>query len=248
MAARIAGSSTARSGGHILVASSGESQTRAPHPRRGEAGLSGRPVRSGSVRRPLCLVLHRDHRERGAEPVQLLSRYWNITDGAAGAGSARPGVVGAQPVIAPGESFQYTSGCPLETASGTMSGRYQMMSARAKLRGGNPGFPAGKPLRAPADPLSPLKACGLKRRSALCLTWRPPKSHARFAKRRRPTRPPRRSRKAVRTLLRWAGDDPAREGLATRRRASRAPSRTGSPAMTRTRKNICPHLRGSRRL
>jgi ApaG protein len=39
------------------------------------------------------------------------------------------GVVGAQPVIGPGESFQYTSGCPLETASGTMSGRYQMMSA-----------------------------------------------------------------------------------------------------------------------
>jgi ApaG protein len=67
---------------------------------------------------------------RGAEPVQLLSRYWNIVDGAGRVQEIRgAGVVGAQPVIAPGESFQYTSGCPLETASGTMSGRYQMMSA-----------------------------------------------------------------------------------------------------------------------
>jgi len=67
---------------------------------------------------------------RGAEAVQLLSRYWSITDGA---GVVRevsgPGVVGAQPVIAPGEKFQYTSGCPLETASGVMTGRYQMKAA-----------------------------------------------------------------------------------------------------------------------
>ena len=67
---------------------------------------------------------------RGPEPVQLLSRYWNIIDGQGRIQEVRgAGVVGAQPVIAPGESFQYTSGCPLETASGTMSGRYQMMSA-----------------------------------------------------------------------------------------------------------------------
>ncbi|HTC82828.1 MAG TPA: Co2+/Mg2+ efflux protein ApaG [Rhizomicrobium sp.] len=67
---------------------------------------------------------------RGAEPVKLLSRYWSIIDGQGRVQEVRgPGVVGAQPVIAPGESFQYTSGCPLETATGTMSGRYQMMSA-----------------------------------------------------------------------------------------------------------------------
>jgi ApaG protein len=67
---------------------------------------------------------------RGQEPVQLLSRYWNIVDGTGRMQEVRgAGVVGAQPVIGPGESFQYTSGCPLETASGTMSGRYQMMSA-----------------------------------------------------------------------------------------------------------------------
>ena len=67
---------------------------------------------------------------RGNEPVQLLSRYWNIVDETGRIQEVRgPGVVGAQPVIAPGASFQYTSGCPLETASGSMSGRYQMMSA-----------------------------------------------------------------------------------------------------------------------
>jgi ApaG protein len=67
---------------------------------------------------------------KGLEAVQLLSRYWNIVDGQGRIQEVRgAGVVGAQPVIGPGESFQYTSGCPLETASGTMSGRYQMMSA-----------------------------------------------------------------------------------------------------------------------
>ena len=67
---------------------------------------------------------------RSPEPVQLLSRYWSIVDGQGRIQEVRgAGVVGAQPVIGPGESFQYTSGCPLETASGTMSGRYQMMSA-----------------------------------------------------------------------------------------------------------------------
>jgi len=67
---------------------------------------------------------------RGRESVQLLSRYWNIMDATGRVQEVRgPGVVGAQPVIAPGESFQYTSGCPLETASGTMTGHYEMKSA-----------------------------------------------------------------------------------------------------------------------
>ncbi len=62
--------------------------------------------------------------------MQLISRYWNITDGLGRVQEMRgPGVVGAQPVIAPGEKFQYTSGCPLATASGLMSGRYQMKAA-----------------------------------------------------------------------------------------------------------------------
>ena len=67
---------------------------------------------------------------RGQEPVQLLSRFWSITDGAGVVREVRgDGVVGAQPVIAPGEKFQYTSGCPLPTASGLMSGHYQMKAA-----------------------------------------------------------------------------------------------------------------------
>jgi ApaG protein len=67
---------------------------------------------------------------KGVEPVQLISRYWNITDAAGRVQEVRgPGVVGAQPVIAPGQKFQYTSGCPLPTASGYMSGRYQMKAA-----------------------------------------------------------------------------------------------------------------------
>jgi ApaG protein len=66
----------------------------------------------------------------GAESVQLLSRVWHITDGEGRIQEVSgPGVVGAQPVIAPGECFEYTSGCPLETASGYMVGHYQMMSA-----------------------------------------------------------------------------------------------------------------------
>lgn len=67
---------------------------------------------------------------KGSESVQLLSRYWHITDAAGHIQEVRgPGVVGAQPVIAPGQVFQYTSGCPLPTASGHMVGRYQMQSS-----------------------------------------------------------------------------------------------------------------------
>jgi ApaG protein len=64
---------------------------------------------------------------RGEETVQLVSRYWYITDAMGRVQEVRgPGVVGAQPVLAPGQSFEYTSGCPLTTASGTMAGSYQM--------------------------------------------------------------------------------------------------------------------------
>ena len=63
----------------------------------------------------------------GAEPVQLLARYWRITDGAGRSEEVRgPGVVGQTPLIPPGETFTYTSGCPLKTPSGIMTGRYQM--------------------------------------------------------------------------------------------------------------------------
>ena len=65
----------------------------------------------------------------GAETVQLRTRHWIITDGNGRREEVRgPGVVGEQPVLAPGERFEYTSGVPLPTASGIMAGRYQMVS------------------------------------------------------------------------------------------------------------------------
>jgi ApaG protein len=62
----------------------------------------------------------------GPVPVQILARHWIITDQLGRREDVRGiGVVGEQPVIAPGASFSYTSGCPLTTPSGTMVGTYQ---------------------------------------------------------------------------------------------------------------------------
>ena len=63
----------------------------------------------------------------GEEPVQLRSRIWRITDAMGRVQMVRgPGVVGQEPVIEPGETFRYTSGVPLPTPSGFMTGSYQM--------------------------------------------------------------------------------------------------------------------------
>jgi ApaG protein len=63
------------------------------------------------------------------ETVQLMSRHWIITDATEHVEEVRgPGVVGEQPVLAAGESFQYTSGCPLKTPSGVMRGTYHMVA------------------------------------------------------------------------------------------------------------------------
>lgn len=65
----------------------------------------------------------------GDETVQLRTRHWIITDASGHRQEVRgEGVVGEQPVLAPGERFEYTSGVPLPTASGFMTGRYQMVS------------------------------------------------------------------------------------------------------------------------
>jgi ApaG protein len=70
----------------------------------------------------------------GSETVQLRSRYWRITDANGRVEEVRgPGVVGKTPVIGPGEAFEYTSGCPLRTASGIMVGSYQMADANGTL-------------------------------------------------------------------------------------------------------------------
>jgi ApaG protein len=79
----------------------------------------------------------RDHRyvwaykvrieNQGEQTVKLKSRYWRITDAQGRTQEVRgEGVVGEQPVLAPGDSFEYTSGTPLGTPSGIMVGQYYM--------------------------------------------------------------------------------------------------------------------------
>jgi ApaG protein len=63
----------------------------------------------------------------GALAAQLRTRHWIITDGNGKVEEVRgPGVVGQQPYLKPGEEFEYTSGCVLQTARGEMRGTYQM--------------------------------------------------------------------------------------------------------------------------
>jgi ApaG protein len=65
----------------------------------------------------------------GREIVQLLSRHWVITDAMGAIREVRgPGVVGKQPRLEPGQSFEYTSGCDLTTPFGSMRGTYQMVN------------------------------------------------------------------------------------------------------------------------
>lgn len=64
---------------------------------------------------------------RGSETVQLLGRYWQITDSHGNVQEVEgDGVIGEQPVLAPGDVFEYTSGTPLSTPSGIMGGYYRM--------------------------------------------------------------------------------------------------------------------------
>lgn len=65
---------------------------------------------------------------QGTETVQLLSRHWIITDGMEHVEQVKgPGVVGEQPLLAPGGSFKYSSWCRLKTPTGMMQGTYQMV-------------------------------------------------------------------------------------------------------------------------
>ena len=70
----------------------------------------------------------------GDEAVQLLSRHWKITDGHGRLHEVRgEGVVGEQPLIQPGGSYSYTSGCPLETPEGIMVGAYAMVKPDGEM-------------------------------------------------------------------------------------------------------------------
>jgi len=65
----------------------------------------------------------------GQTVAQLVSRHWIITDANQHVEEVRgPGVVGEQPRLAPGEAFEYTSGCPLPTPFGSMRGTYQCVA------------------------------------------------------------------------------------------------------------------------
>ena len=65
----------------------------------------------------------------GKVTVQLKTRHWQITDGRGQMQEVRgPGVVGEQPVLKPGEKFEYTSGVPLSTPAGLMAGTFQMVA------------------------------------------------------------------------------------------------------------------------
>lgn len=70
---------------------------------------------------------------QGADTVQLLNRHWRITDAQGRVQEVNgSGVVGEQPILAPGETFEYTSGAPLPTPSGIMSGHYEMTDGQGR--------------------------------------------------------------------------------------------------------------------
>jgi ApaG protein len=86
------------------------------------------PEQSDPGTNQYLFAYHITIRNEGEDTVQLLSRHWVITNGENRVEEVRgPGVVGYQPVLAPGEEFQYTSGCPLGTPVGTMHGEFNMI-------------------------------------------------------------------------------------------------------------------------
>ncbi len=202
----------------------------------------------------------------GTETVQLLSRYWHITDGIGRIQEVHgPGVVGAQPMLEPGQIFEYTSGCPLPTPSGAMS--RLLPDARqlgGGLRGRNSRLPARKPLRKQADSLRAGRRCATQpcvahavpmvdpapppgRTMRICRissgeTVHVPSSQARHQAgiRSGPLSAPAATRPKGRSARCCSGPAtiPIAKVWPIRRPALRAPSRTGSPATTTIRRNI----------
>jgi ApaG protein len=83
----------------------------------------------------------------GRQAIQLVSREWTISDGRGGRHDVQgEGVVGEQPVIEPGTAFDYVSGCPLNTPTGWMEGRYRMVGADGRgFEAAIPRFPLVAP-------------------------------------------------------------------------------------------------------
>ena len=87
-----------------------------------------RPEHSDPAQGRYAFAYHINIANRGGEPAQLISRHWIITDARGKTQEVRGlGVIGAQPLLRPGESFEYTSGTSITTPVGTMRGRYQMV-------------------------------------------------------------------------------------------------------------------------
>ena len=88
------------------------------------------PDRSSPTQRTYVFAYTVTIANEGTASAQLRARHWVITDGEHRVQEVRgPGVVGQQPLLAPGESFEYTSGASLNTPVGTMRGSYQMVAA-----------------------------------------------------------------------------------------------------------------------
>ena len=86
------------------------------------------PERSSPTQREYVFAYTVTITNEGATAAQLRSRHWIITDGDGNVQEVKgDGVVGAQPMLRPGQSFEYTSGCALRTPRGTMRGTYQMV-------------------------------------------------------------------------------------------------------------------------
>jgi ApaG protein len=93
------------------------------------------PERSEPARREFFFLYTVRITNEGDEPVQLLNRHWIITNAHGRVEEVRgPGVVGQQPQLGPGESFEYTSGCPLDTPFGSMRGTYELIAPERRER------------------------------------------------------------------------------------------------------------------
>lgn len=87
------------------------------------------PEQSDVAASRFVFAYHITIRNTGNVPAQLVSRHWMITDAEGALQEVRGlGVVGHQPLLQPEQSFEYTSGCALTTAVGTMRGTYQMVA------------------------------------------------------------------------------------------------------------------------
>ena len=89
--------------------------------------------RSNPLKKRFCFAYHITIQNESNSPVKLLSRYWNITDAEGNVEEVRgPGVVGYQPRLEQGQSFEYTSFCPLTTEFGVMHGIFHMIRDNGK--------------------------------------------------------------------------------------------------------------------